>query len=412
MQHNGLAPVSVDEKRHEERSNQSIDKKKGAGMRSDLQWKKGVDPREGKWPGLRLNKMELVDSMEVTRDVPVVLRDGITIYVDIFRPEFAAGPLPILLTWSPYGKHGPKTFDMFPNSGVASGSVSEHAVWEGPDPAYWTQKGYAVINGDARGSWGSEGDLEILGPQEALDGYDVIEWAGTLPWSNGRVGLAGVSYLAIVQWRIAELNPPHLSCINPWEGLSDGYRESAFHGGIPETNFIKFTEYSCRCSLGSVEDYIGMHRTHKLLDDYQKSKSCQDFSRITKPAYLVADWGDQGLHTRGTLNAFTGLGSTMKWLEVHGRKKWQYYYQESSLHRQEAFYKKFLKDEASEVDSWSRVRIEVRDRAFQGSFRAENEWPIARTRLVQKHLDPSLGRLTDEASPTLAVASYNSETVG
>ena len=392
-------------------SKPAVGAKENGSTQHGLQWKAGLDPREGRWPGLRVRQVEFADGMEITRDVPVTLRDGTTVFVDIFRPESAAGLLPIILTWNPYGKHGPKTFDIFPNSGVPKGSVSRHAAWEGPDPMYWTKKGYAVINGDVRGSWGSEGDLEILSQQEAHDGYDVIEWAGTLSWSNGHVGLAGVSYLAIVQWRIAELNPPHLSCINPWEGLSDHYREYAFHGGIPETNFLKFMEWSCRCSRGRVEDWVGMHKSHPLFDDYNASKSCRDLSLIKTPAYVVADWGDQGLHTRGTLEAYSCMSSQKKWLEVHGRKKWQYYYQASSLIRQEAFFQKFLKGQESDIDSWPRVQIEVRDRAYEGVVRDEKEWPIARTRAVMKHLNSSSGTLTDDATSAITVASYNSKTV-
>ena len=264
-----------------------IPKRVGPFIRDDIIWKGGSDLKDGKYPGFKPNQTEMVDGMEITRDVAVTLRDGIKVYVDIFRNENWSGKLPIILTWSPYGKHGPKTFDIFPNSGVPKGSVSRHAAWEGPDPVWWTKQGYSVINGDGRGSWGSEGDCEILSQQEAVDGYDVIEWAAALPWSNGCVGLSGVSYLAITQWRIAELNPPHLCCINPWEGFSDLYREYGHHGGIPETNFVKFMEWSCRCTLGKVEDWLLMHWNHPLLDDYQRSKSCKDFSKIKVPAYCV-----------------------------------------------------------------------------------------------------------------------------
>ena len=376
----------------------------------EMKWKDGIDPRQGRWPGLRPNEIEHFEDMEITRDVAVPLRDGTKVYVDVFRPTVFSKPLPIILTTSPYGKHGPKTFDMFPNSGVPDGSVSKYAVWEGPDPLQWVKRGYAVINADNRGSWGSEGNVEILSPQEAEDGYDIVEWAGTLPWSNGRVGTAGVSYLAIAQWRIAELNPPHLACINPWEGFTDVFRDYGHHGGIPETNFVKFTEWSCRCSFGKVEDWVTMQGEHDLLDDYQQTKMAK-LSQIKVPAYVVADWGDHGIHTRGTLNGFSGIKSVDKWLEVHGQKKWQYYHQESSLSRQEAFYQKYLKDQASEIDSWPRVQIEVRDQAFSGTVRAEEDWPISRTRHVLKYLDASSGKLTDTAPSELEIATYNSQTV-
>ena len=355
-------------------------------MAFEMLWRDGVDPAQGRYPGLRTGLVEQEGNMLIERDIPVRLRDGVRVYVDIFRPADAIG-VPILLTWSPYGKHAFKTFDVFPNSGVPRGTVSRHAVWEGPDPVYWTRRGYAVINGDCRGSWGSEGDLVIHGPEEAYDGYDVVEWAGHLPWSNGRVGMAGVSYLAIVQYRIAALQPPHLACINPWEGVSDEYREYGYHGGIPETNFIKFMEWSCQFSRGRVEDWVRMHQLHPMLDEYNASKSCPNLEDIVAPAYVVADWGDQGLHTRGTLEAWTRMSSKDKWLEVHGRKKWQYYYQASSLARQQAFYDRFLMNVHSDVSNWPRVSLEVRDRAYVGAVREEESWPIARTEYIRLYLD-------------------------
>ena len=137
-------------------------------------WKPGVDPLKGKYPGFRPNLVKHIDGMEIIYDVAVPMRDGITIYVDIFRPDNANVKLPTLLTWSPYGKHGLKTLDMFPGSGVPKGSVSTHAVWEGCDPLYWTKRGYAVVNGDSRGSCLSEGNIEIITHKIPYDGNNVI----------------------------------------------------------------------------------------------------------------------------------------------------------------------------------------------------------------------------------------------
>ncbi|KAJ9612976.1 hypothetical protein H2200_002917 [Cladophialophora chaetospira] len=344
-----------------------------------------VDLKEGKYPGFRPNLVEEIDGMQIIRDVAVPMRDGIKIYVDIFRPPGVSAPLPTLMTWSPYGKHALKNFDMFPGSGVPKGSVSKHAVWEGPDPAYWTKRGYAVVNGDSRGSWSSEGILEILGPQLAYDGYDLIEWIAEQSWSNGRVGTCGVSYLAIVQWRIAQLNPPHLACINPWEGFSDTFRDHTHTGGIPETKFINFTDWSCQFSHNKTEHYFANQQAHEMMDEYHESKRAENLGAITVPAYVVADWGD-----------------------FDGQKKWQYFYQPSSLLRQEAFYQKFLKNESSEIDSWPPVRIEVRDRAYQGFVRAESEWPIKRTRFVQKYLQAPFGQMKDQPLYGSSAVSYES----
>ena len=372
-----------------------------------LIWKNPVDPKEGKYPGFRPNLVEHIDGMDIIRDVAVAMRDGVKIYVDIFRPEGSTGKLPTLMTWSPYGKHGLKTFDMFPNSGVPKGSVSRHAVWEGADPVYWTKRGYAIVNGDSRGSWASEDNLEILSPQTAYDGYDVIEWIASQSWSNGRVGLCGVSYLAIVQWRIAQLNPPHLACINPWEGYTDCFRDHTHCGGIPETKFTKFTDWSCQFSYNKTEHWYASHQAHEMLDAYNESKRADTLSAVTVPAYVVADWGDFGLHTRGALNGYTHIGSKQKWLEVHGRKKWQYYYQPSSLARQEAFYQKFLKGEASEVDTWPPVQIEIRDRAHEGHVRSEQEWPIKRTRFSLKYLQATSGQMKDQLPYEISSTPYD-----
>lgn len=374
---------------------------------TDFYWIQGTDPFEIGRPAFRRNTNEISEQMDITWDVPVRMRDGVTIYVDIFRPTRAENPVPVIFTFSPYGKHGPKTLALFPGSGVPTGSVSSYSVWEGPDPVVWTNMGYAVVNGDCRGSWGTEGELEILGRQECRDGYDTIEWVAALPWCNGKVAMMGVSYLAVIQWGIAALNPPHLACFVPWEGFSDVYRDYSYHGGIPETNFVHFTAWSCRAGLNKVEDWVRNHREHHLYDEYFKSKGAEDLSRIQAPFYAVADWGDHGLHTRGCLNAWTEAGSEQKWLEVHGQKKWQYFYCEESVQRQRAFLDKFLLDRNTEVSTWPRVRIEVRDRAGKGVWRDENEWPLSRTTFITKHLDGASGQLTNDAVAGQSIVSYN-----
>jgi uncharacterized protein len=177
------------------------------------------------------------DGIIIERDVPVPIRGGVTVYADVFRPADEP-PAPPLIAWSPYGKHaGPQLPERYPDGGVAPGQLSPYTAFESPDPVYWTALGYAVVNADIPGTWYSGGDATFLSPEEALYGHDLIEWAGTQSWSNGRMGLSGVSYLTSSQWTIAATRPPHLAAINPWEGWSDTYREVARHGRIPETYF-------------------------------------------------------------------------------------------------------------------------------------------------------------------------------
>ncbi|RHZ43424.1 uncharacterized protein CDV56_101946 [Aspergillus thermomutatus] len=197
------------------------------------------------------------------------------------------------------------------------------------------------------------------------------------------------------------------------EQLRHDFWRSRFQGrpGSPassDTKFLHFTQWSCRSGVNLVEDLIANNKAHPLLDDYHRSKCVQDLARINVPAYVVADWGDHGMHTRGTLNGFMGISSKEKWLEVHGRKKWRYFFEPESVRRQEAFFQKFLKGQTSEIDSYPRVRLEVRNRAWVGAFRDEQEWPLARTKYTKKYLDAQSRQLVDELPASLAVASYKS----
>jgi len=121
-----------------------------------------------------------------------------------------------LIVWGPYGKHGHTKYSAnFPNADVDDSKMSDYTAFKAPDPFCWVSHGYAVINADPRGTWYSEGRATYLSLEEAQEFADLIEWAGTRNWSNGKVGLSGVSYLTSAQWRVEELNPPHLAAINP-----------------------------------------------------------------------------------------------------------------------------------------------------------------------------------------------------
>ena len=99
---------------------------------------------------------------------------------------------------------------------------------------------------------------------------------------------------------MAALNPPHLAAINPWEGVSDFYRELAFHGGIPETEFLTMWLPSVNFSDTRVEDLLKMAQKHTLFDAYWAAKNA-DLSKIIIPVFAVASWADHGLHARGTI---------------------------------------------------------------------------------------------------------------
>lgn len=355
----------------------------------EMIFREPVPPEQGEYPGFN-PRTERIEGMIIERDVAVSMRDGVNIYVDIYRPE-KDGKYPPIIAWGPYGKHGRIKLEGMINCGLDNHVFNEYTKFEAPDALYWCGNDYIVINADPRGTWYSEGDLTLFSEQEAKDCYDLIEWAGTQSWSNGKVGMHGVSYLAWTQWRVAAANPPHLAAINPWEGVSDFYREFAYHGGIPETLFNPIFQDSVSFSTTRVEDYIEMSKRHPLFDEYWAGKNA-DLSKIIVPAFVVASWTDHGLHTRGTLEGFKKIASEDKWLMIHGRKKWQNYYQPENVERQRQFFNRFLKGIDNRVKDWPRVIIEVREQFYVGNTRSENEWPLARTEYVKLYLNASDGR--------------------
>jgi predicted acyl esterase len=365
----------------------------------------GVPPTKHGYPGLGY-KRSYENGMIIEHDVAVAMRDCTKIYIDVTRPE-RKEKVPALIAWSSYGKHRPFQYGyFFKEGGVRREWYSKYTNFEAPDPLYWIPRGYAIINVDPRGTWQSEGNATYWGREEGDDGHDLVEWASVQDWCNGKVALTGVSYLAIIQWLIAATQPPHLAAINPWEGLSDMYREFAFHGGIPETFFTPIWQKSVSYSANRVEDIPAMMKEHPLYDEYWATKTA-DFSKINVPAFVVASWSDQGLHLRGTLEAFNRISSKDKWLVVHGRKKWENYHQPDSVEKQRAFFDRFLKGIDNEVSRWPKIRLEVRERYYVGKSRNEAEWPLARTKYKKLFVDARTGTLKTAPVKARAQASYD-----
>ncbi|WP_425418126.1 CocE/NonD family hydrolase [Oricola indica] len=348
------------------------------------------------------HERQIIDGMLYEKDVAVTLPDGVTIHVDVFRPE--TGIAAPLIAWGPYGKHGHTRYSVnFPKAEVHDHLISDYTAFEAPDPVYWTRHGYAVINPDPRGTWHSEGRATYLSPEEARDFAALIEWAGTRPWSNGKVGLSGVSYLTSSQWRVAELNPPHLAAINPWEGWSDTYREVVRHGGIPETSFWDYLPGRWGHSVTEIEDLRLETAERPLFDAYWDSKRAK-LDRIEVPAFVCASWTDQALHTRGTLEGFRRISSDRKWLYVHGRKKWAHYYEPRCVEMQRAFFDHFLQGKETEIAAWPPVLYELREKYYQGAELPARQWPIEDTQYRSLHLAP--GALQNEPGDD-ATVSYD-----
>ena len=141
----------------------------------------------------------------VQTNVRVKMRDGVSLVADIYRPK-AEGPLPVLLTRTPYNRKDPAT------------------------GMYLASHGYVVILQDTRGRFDSEGEFYPF-RDEANDGYDTIEWAASLPYTDGRVGMFGGSYVGATQMLAASSNPPHLAGIFPYVTAMEYYEGWTYEGG-------------------------------------------------------------------------------------------------------------------------------------------------------------------------------------
>src|SRR5271163_2862307 len=146
------------------------------------------------------------------RNVAMKTRDGVTLYADIFRPK-ADGQFPVLLQRTPYDK----------NNGVSFGLQG-------------AARGYVMIIQDVRGRFASEGEWYVF-KHESEDGYDTVEWAAALPYSNGKVGMWGGSYVGATQMLAAIAHPPHLAGICPVVTASNYHENWTYQGGAFEQWF-------------------------------------------------------------------------------------------------------------------------------------------------------------------------------
>ncbi len=307
----------------------------------------------------RVGAMPLPCDIVFERDVAVTLRDGTVIYTDIFRPA-GEGQHPAIVSWSPYGKEigGQWLDDMPERFGVSLDSTSELMKWEGADPAFWVAQGYAVLQPDIRGAYRSGGNLVFWGSQTAEDGYDFIEWAALQPWSSGRIGLAGNSWLTVSQWFIAAERPPHLAAIAPWEGASDIMRDDFLRGGIPRT---AFPEALMQTFAGEnlMEDITRMVATEQDETPYWADKIAR-LEQIAVPAYIVASY-DNVAHTHGTFEGWRRIASKDKWLRVHNTQEWPDFYDPQHSAELLQFFDRYLKGVANGWEDTPRVRISVLD---------------------------------------------------
>ena len=391
-------------------------------------------------------RTEVRDGMRITWHQPIRMEDGLVLRADVYRP-IGGARAPVILTYGIYAK-GLAYQDGYPlqwekmvadHPEILRGSTNKYQNWETTDPERWVPHGYAIVRVDSRGAGWSPGFMDPGSPREVEDLYQCIEWAGSEPWSNGKVGLLGISYYASNQWRVAGMHPPHLAAIIPWEGQNDRYRDSGYHGGI----LCQFQERWAKHQVANIQygrgerakknpntgesvagpvtlsdeelarnrvDAFEELKKHPLDDAWHRSRSA-DLSLVKTPLLTCANWGGQGIHPRGNFNGYTETpADTPKWLEAHGDSHWSLFSSDYGIALQRRFFDYHLKGIANGWHEQPRVQLNIRHPGERFELRHENEWPLARTRWTKFHLDPAARALRD--SPLQQSAQIEYEALG
>lgn len=367
---------------------------------------------------------ELTDpdpDIEAIYDVEIPMSEGYALTANIFRSRkrHAAGEKdPVVMCAHPYDNHlipalnktplgGPPHQYRFVRQGGKTPKFSTQTSWESPDPNFWVPAGYTLINLNLPGFANSGGPASIFSQHQGRCYREAIAWAGDQEWSNGAVGLSGVSYLAISQYYAAatpdgETAPQALKCIIPWEGFSNIYHDVMCRGGVPEVGFMNFwwhTEVKGPMN-NSLEEYLATEGTlpmaalgaHPFYDDYWQAK-IPALENIRVPMLVCASFSDHELHTYGSLRAFEKAKSDQKWLYTHRSGKWTEFYKPEVSALQKEFMDHFLKGADTQFGDCPPVRIEVRSaRDEVTEVRWEDAWPLTNTNYTPLYLQKK-GRL-------------------
>ncbi len=320
--------------------------------------------------------------MKTLKDIYVTMRDGIRIGVCLYLPE-AEGRLPTLFAASPYQYDT----DDLPHSSLF--------LWHEVGPVEWyIDKGYAYVHADVRGTGKSEGVYRFFDKVEQEDYYELIEWIARQPWSNGRVGGIGQSYYAMAQWLMAALNPPHLACIAPYDGMVDFYRDSAYHGGIYCDflcwwyNMVRANNFhrSANRPSGNAmkEDITWEFISRPTCDDWWRERSPYErLSQITIPVLSIGHWGKVGLHLRGNIVGYEEVKGPKKLVVTGAKDVFEAHalFDAIAFHEKELlpFYDQYLKGIDNGFMEGPPVKVFIRG---DDRYRLENEWPLKRATYV------------------------------
>jgi uncharacterized protein len=339
-------------------------------------------------------------------DVRIPLRDGSYVCADVFRPA-EEGQYPVILSQGVYGKafyhecicsdeealEKERFEDRF-FSGNPDGLQYENH--ETVDTSVWVPEGYVCIRVDGRGVGKSPGVQAPWSVQEAEDYYDAIEWAGTQDWSNGNVGLWGMSYLAMTQHNVASLQPPHLKAMIAQGTDADIYNEALYGGGIFGEGFWTWWHQvwtaNNACGERRQTDWMArvMATPFNDPDAYGPNGSIfmrPEIGKATAPVWIVGPQIGAVIHQ---------LGSSETYIHSTGAKARKFdfvdawfanCYNRTTVAEHRRWFDHWLKGVDNGVINEPPVRIQLRTGNGGYSLLHEAEWPLARTDYRRWYLD-------------------------
>ena len=373
-------------------------------------------------------------------DVRIPLRDGSYLCADVFRPA-DGGQYPVVMNQGFYGKsfdHGvianhedaQRKEELEDRYFTGNPDGLQYENHESVDSSVWVPRGYICIRIDARGVGNSPGLQSPFSLQQAEDYYDAIEWAGTEEWSNGHVGLWGMSYLAITQHTVASLRPPHLTAMIALGTDSDLYNEALYGGGLYGEGFWTWWRAAMAGHNYHGErnetDWLARMLATPFNDPEAYGPKGTIFMKPEMEKATAAVW-IVGPQTGVVIHQ---LGSTETFIRSTGARArkfdfvdawFPHSYKNSTITDHLAFFDHWLKGEDNGAMDGPPVTVQVRTGNGGHYVLEETEWPISRTTYPRWYLDATTsdwegdGRRTDflrigTSVPTAsASASYSAQ---
>jgi predicted acyl esterase len=370
--------------------------------------------------------------VEREENVEIVLRDGVKLRADIYRPAGLA-KAPALLSWSAYGK----TMQGMKRGSLPGSSLYFDHSLEAGDIDFFVQRGYLFVIPDPRGIGVSEGEfLGIYNPQEQEDVCDVIEWLGTsCSRCDGQVAMVGYSYFGIIQMLVAAKQPPHLKCIMPLS-YTDDYYQHGYYGGVASTYMSMYWElcpshnpvpWSLKLygeeglkqrmreaqkdpDIAVVSQFNKIFNTwppkyHTFYLDYLlhpeggpfwAARSAKEvYGKVKVPVYLKCGWAPSGRWSAPVFNAMNSSELSVYKrcgvMEAYGGMELPYRFMNEECLR---WYDHWLKGIDTGIVEEPPIKMNIIGRGY----RYEKEYPLARTQWRKLYLR-TFGQLRWEADP-------------